>query len=91
MYSGTTCTEFSGWMYTGLKSEESGRVHAVVNWGDNTAAVPPVTPQALRFIYTNPSPGTNVAAGLNGLEIARVLPDQSGNEGKPPAKYILMG
>ncbi|HNK40470.1 MAG TPA: tail fiber domain-containing protein, partial [Flavobacteriales bacterium] len=81
MYSGTTCTHFNGWMYTGLKAEDADRVHAVLNWGGNTASVPPVTPQALRFIYTDPSPGTNVASGLEGLEIARVLPDQSGNEG----------
>ncbi|MCW5900634.1 MAG: hypothetical protein KIT10_15340 [Flavobacteriales bacterium] len=81
MRTGTLCTLGSDLMYVGTKQEAPDRVDAVIGWADNLEDVSAFGPDALRFIFTRAPYLTGTAADTNGLEIARMIPDTSGNEG----------
>ncbi|MCL4282996.1 MAG: tail fiber domain-containing protein [Flavobacteriales bacterium] len=78
---GTFMSENNDGMYVGTKREDDDRIDAVLNWFDNDQDSPGVGPDALRFIFTRTSSGSSVAAGGDGLEMARVIPASNGNEG----------
>ncbi|MCW5900453.1 MAG: hypothetical protein KIT10_14405 [Flavobacteriales bacterium] len=81
MRTGTLCTLGSDLMYVGTKQEAPDRVDAVIAWADNVEDVSAFGPDALRFIFTRAPYQTGAAADTNGLEIARMIPDTTGNEG----------
>jgi hypothetical protein len=84
-------------MYVGLKSEGNDHQDAVINWGDNQ--VPGVTnpgngPDHLRFIFTSTTTaltgqGDPVSQSQDGLEIARMEPNEDANG--LPNSYGKMG
>ena len=78
---GTFMSENNDGMYVGTKREDDDRIDAVLNWFDNDQDSPGVGPDALRFIFTRASSGSSVAAGDDGLEMARLIPVPNGNEG----------
>lgn len=75
---GMALTRESDLSYFGLKPEGNDRNHAVIAWSDNTPGVH--GPDLLKFIFLRNNVGGTTAAGLNGLEAARFLPDVSGNQ-----------
>jgi len=84
MQAGTTMTQASDWMYVGLMQSNifvPDRTDAVINWADNNEINPQDGPDALRFIFTREPTLSGTAAAVNGLELARMIPDTSGNEG----------
>jgi hypothetical protein len=80
MRTGTLMTEQSDMMYVGTKREAIDRIDAVINWADNNEGSPS-GPDALRFIFTRPPTGGATAAGVDGLELARIIPATNANEG----------
>lgn len=75
-------------MYVGLKEEPGdpqfgNRFDAVINWGDDPAFVSsqfPTGPDALRFIFTanvNNANANPEAISQNGLDVARMVPEQA--------------
>jgi len=83
MRTGTSMTEASEWMYVGFKREATDRLDAVINWADNREGFGggQIGPDALRMVFTSPRTTTSVSGSVNGLEIARLIPAVSGNEG----------
>lgn len=78
MKSGLLNTEGLDGLYIGLKNEGDPELNsAVLNWSDSRLA----PPDPLRFIFTNGFAGSGAAATSEGLEMVRVLPDGSGDEG----------
>lgn len=70
-------------MYVGLKRQSEDRNDAVIGWADNIAGDTASGPDRLRFIFTRRpvTPPNQIVEGYEGLEIARMLPDATGNEG----------
>lgn len=81
MHTGTSMSERSEWMYVGFKREAGDRIDAVINWADNREAANQFGPDALRMVFTSPPTTTSLSGSQDGLEIARLIPDVSGNEG----------
>jgi hypothetical protein len=83
MGTGTIMTKRSDMMYVGLKRQSEDRNDAVIGWADNIAGDTANGPDRLRFIFTRRPvmPPNQIVEGYEGLEIARMLPDATGNEG----------
>ncbi|HQV39687.1 MAG TPA: tail fiber domain-containing protein [Flavobacteriales bacterium] len=81
MRTGVSMSENTDWMYVGAKHQGEDLVDAVINWGDNKEADPTYGPDALRFIFTRTMSNINIASQMDGLELARIIPDPSGNQG----------
>ena len=70
-------------MFVGLKDEQNGVVSgfnfdAVINWGQNNTNGPlNIAPDNLRFIFTSVLGSNGKAGTANGLEIARIEPDEA--------------
>jgi len=80
MRTGMTATQVSDLMYVGLKNDSAEINSAVIVWSDNLEGGT-IGPDRLRFIFTRNNTGGNAASNLNGLEIARMIPRNTGNEG----------
>lgn len=87
MGSGTLITKMNDMMYVGMmrSHDRNNRNDAVIGWSDNLEALAPFGPDRLRFIFTRwpEDEPTMQAEEIDGLEIARMIPDTSGNEGGP--------
>ncbi|MEZ4758067.1 MAG: hypothetical protein R2817_14660, partial [Flavobacteriales bacterium] len=83
MHTGVGMSDASEWMYVGMKREAADRQDAVINWSDNREVFTggQFGPDALRMVFTSPPTSTSVSGSLNGLEIARLIPAVSGDEG----------
>ncbi len=81
MRTGVSMSENTDWMYVGAKNQGEDLVDAVINWGDNKEADPTYGPDALRFIFTRIMTGLNPASQMDGLELARIIPDPMGDQG----------
>ncbi|MCU0319903.1 MAG: tail fiber domain-containing protein [Flavobacteriales bacterium] len=83
MHTGVGMSDASEWMYVGMKRESADRQDAVINWSDNREVFSggQFGPDALRMIFTSTPTTTSVSGSVNGLEIARLIPAVSGNEG----------
>jgi hypothetical protein len=78
MKSGLLNTEGLDGMYVGLKSEGDPETNsAIINWSDNRLAYP----DPLRFTFTAGPLAPGAMATSEGMELARLLPDPSGDEG----------
>lgn len=77
MRTGITMTEGSDLAYFGIKDEFNDRHHAVIAWADNIGLD---GPDLLKFIFTRDPGATGTAAGLHGLEAARIRPALNANE-----------
>jgi hypothetical protein len=75
---GTLMTQETDAMYVGTKVEADNQANAVINWSDDATRP---DPDPLRFIFTSVPDNSNQARSADGLEIARMIPAQSGNEG----------
>ncbi len=83
MHTGVGMSDASEWMYVGMKREAADRRDAVINWSDNRelSGGGQFGPDALRMIFTSIPTTTSVSGSVNGLEIARLIPAVSGDEG----------
>ena len=80
MRTGVTMSHLTDMMYVGLKRDTADISTAAIVWSDNNQGGT-VGPDRLRFIFTRTPTGGTVAASDEGLEIARMIPAASGNEG----------
>lgn len=78
MRTGTLMTQETDAMYVGTKVENTNQANAVINWSDDGTRP---NPDALRFIFSSTPDNANQARSFDGLEIARMIPSQNGNEG----------
>ncbi len=84
MKAGMYITDESDQMYVGTYPRQpflNDRRDAVINWSDNLEDQGLIGPDILRFIFTKSTSGSNTASTQRGLEMARMVPDTSGNEG----------
>ncbi len=75
---GVFSTQGSDGMYAGMRAL-GGQTEAVVNWSDDDNASNQM--DRLSFVFTSTPDSTSMANTYNGLEIARMCPDTSGNQG----------
>ena len=80
MRTGATMTHLSDLMYVGLKIDTADVNTAAIVWSDNNQGGLS-GPDRLRFIFTRDNQGGTIAASDDGLEIARMIPAASANEG----------
>ncbi|MCC6839209.1 MAG: tail fiber domain-containing protein [Flavobacteriales bacterium] len=73
---GAFFTQGTDGLYTGMRLRGT-QTQGVVNWSDDDNA----GPDPLSFVFTSTPNNTSVANTLDGLEVARLVPDTSGNEG----------
>ena len=78
MRTGVFTSESSDAMYVGLHRSTNNQANAVINWSDDLGGT---NPDALRFIFTTVPDSSSVAATYRGLELARLIPAGSGDEG----------
>ncbi len=81
MGTGVLMTSLSDMMYVGLKRLSDDRINSVINWADNAESDPTYGPDALTFVFTSEPDNTRIAGQQHGLEVARMIPAASGNEG----------
>ncbi len=81
MGTGVLMTSMSDMMYVGLKRLSDDRINSVINWADNAESDPTYGPDALTFVFTSEPDNTRIAGQQHGLEVARMIPAASGNEG----------
>lgn len=83
MGTGTLMTKRSDMMYVGMLGLSADRNDAIIGWSDNAGANPAQGPDRLRFIFTQRAvqPPLHPGQSYYGLEIARMIPDLSGDEG----------
>lgn len=75
---GVLSTEGTDGMYAGMR-RLNGTTDAVVNWSDDDGAS--AAQDHISFVFTSTPDSSSVASTYRGLEIARMLPATSGNEG----------
>jgi hypothetical protein len=73
---GALFTQGTDGLYTGMRLRNN-QTQGVVNWSDDDDA----GPDPLSFVFTSTPDNTSVANTLDGLEVARMVPAASGNEG----------
>lgn len=64
-------------MYIGLRNIAGDQNEAIINWGNNPSTAP-FNADRLRFVFTA-APGNGIASGVNGLEIARMWANNTGD------------